>query len=242
MTKGFSLIFSVLIAFVSTAGAVGYMELSNPSGQTISAKPVSVFGEKVRIKLEDGREMNVALTMFAPESAAQLKQWAIEQLAKKDQLFDSEVKRREKVTNKFEKDIPLTNGGVAKGAMKVKEMDGYYDVSLTNRSDFDLSELRFEYRVFSAQDAQAKKDRHDVKYKRKAGVETFSMKKRGQIELTTTPIKLVETELGKGIVWAGGGDLKAEAEMVGVWCRVYYGETIVEEYCRPSMLKEREDW
>lgn len=232
----------VLFGLCGVVFANGYMQLKSPSGQVISAKPINLYGEKVRIQMQDGREMNVALEMFAADSAKQLKDWAIQHLAKNDLLFESEVKRKEKVTRKYEKDVPLTGGGVSKGALKIKEIDGFYEIVLTNRSDFDLKGLRLEYRVFSEQDSQAKKDRHDVRYTRDQGNVELSIPNRQMFECSTDPIELFETELGKGIVWSGGGDLKADAEMIGVWFRVYRGEDILHEYCRPTMLKEREDW
>ena len=69
-----------------------------------------------------------------------------------------------------------------------------------------------------------------------------SVKPRGSIEQKTKPIELVETKLGKGIRWSGGGDLKSKAKMMGVWFRGNYAGKMIGEHSQPSTLPEREDW
>ncbi|MEM1221258.1 MAG: hypothetical protein AAGH40_00735 [Verrucomicrobiota bacterium] len=234
---------SILAAVLIADASVPYRELSSPDGKTIMARPVGVYGDQVNIEINDGRKLNVSVDFFTAEDAKFLKDWALEYLNSKNQLLEYDVKRKEDKTQDYKKDVRLTSGGVAKDALEIEEYDGYYEITLRNRSDFEIDLVRVEYRIFSEQENTAKEDRHDVRYKRKSGILKYAnLNPRDSMTNKTGIVKLVETKLGKGIRWSSGGDLQSKAKMIGVWFRVYYGETMIHEYAQPTVLPKREEW
>ncbi len=233
--------FTLFLMSLSVDAQEVFRELSNPSGQKIKARPIGVFGKKVRIELADHRKMNVGLDMFAKEDAKYLRDWALGLLGEQERLFGVDVVRKEDETKDYKKDVPLTRGGVAKGALRVREFDGYYEIQLENRSEFEIKGARLEYRIFSEQEQTASED-GDVKYLRESGSLNYDLEPHQALMKKTKIIKLVKTKLGKGIVWSSGGDLYAKAKMVGIWFRVYYGDTILYEYVQPTALSQRESW
>ncbi|WP_269526855.1 hypothetical protein [Coraliomargarita parva] len=235
-------LFVAVLAFASLCGAESYQEYKSPDGRSLTARPTGVYGDKVTLEFRDGRTMNVDLSFFAEEDASRLKSWAIQYLAKTNQLLEVTVDRKDDKIKEYKKDVSLVGGGVAKEAMEIIEIAGYYEVELTNKSQFDLTGVKVEYRIFSEQDNRAKKDRHDVTYSRKGGTIEYHLQSQETLEKKTEVIPLKETKLGKGIVWSGGGDLESEAKMIGVWLRVYAAGEMVFEYSKPTNLSEDEDW
>lgn len=219
-----------------------FREFSNAAGQTITVRPVGVFGNEVRIEFKDGREMNVGPDLFQEKDALYLRNWAIAYLGSNDRLLEVRVSRKEDKVKDFKQDVPLTGGGVATGALEIEEYKGYYEITLENRSQFVLDSIHVEYRIFSEQENRAATDRDDVKYLRLSGSMKYAIQPREELTQKTNAVDMVETKLGKGIVWSGGGDLKSKAKMIGVWFRVYNGETIVHEFALPSSITKREAW
>lgn len=220
----------------------GFRLLRNDAGQTIKARPVGVYGDQVRIELEDLRQMNVTLDLFVIADAEYLKEWAISYLAKSGRLLDIEVNRKEVKVSEFTKDVSLTGGGVAKDALEIEEFDGYYEIEVENLSDFKIDGLRVEYRIFSQQDKTAPIKRDDVRYLRESGEISYTLMPRKPVMQKTNAIKMRETKLGKGITWTSGGDIESKAKMIGVWAKFYYKDVEVLEYALPSVLPEREKW
>jgi hypothetical protein len=233
---------TIFILPVLLHGAGAFREFSNAAGQTISARPISVFGEQVRLEFPDGRSMNVALGMFDEKDAAYLRDWAIVSLGETGGLLKVEVSRREDKIKEYKQDVNLTNGGVAKDAMEIKELAGYYVITIENRSEFTLDSLRVEYRMFSEQEKRAAKDSDDVNYQRVSGKIEYTIKPKEKLVNVTQSVKMVETELGKGIRWSGGGDLKSNAKLMGVWVKIFYGEAQLHEYALPNSLANKEQW
>lgn len=219
-----------------------FREFSNPAGQTITARPIGIFGDKVRIEFQDGREMNVGLDLFVEEDAKYLHDWAIEYLSSNDRLLEVSVSRKEDKVKDYKKDVPLTGGGVAEDALEIEEYKGYYEITLENRSQFILDPIIVEYRIFCEEEKRAATDRDDMKYKRQSGTLKYVIQPKEKLQKTTDKVDMVETKLGKGIVWSSGGDLKSKAKMIGVWFRVYNGETIIHEYALPTSIMKREAW
>ncbi|MEM8866873.1 MAG: hypothetical protein AAGC73_01270 [Verrucomicrobiota bacterium] len=240
--KQFYCLCGFILACLGLDAAEPFRELTNPKGQSINARPVGVYGDKIQIEMQDGRKMSVSTSLFSQEDALYLDDWAISYLAGKDQLLKVEAKRKEVRTKDYKKDVPLTSGGVAEDALEVEEFDGFYEVSLTNQSELKIDLLRVEYRIFSEQEDIAQRESEDVRYTRKGGLLEYTLGPRETKMQTTESVKLVETKLGKGIVWSGGGDLKQKAKMAGVWCRVYSGDTMIQEFAQPTVLMKRANW
>lgn len=237
-----STVIYLLVALPVPVLAEAFREFSNEAGQTLKAVPVSVIGKQVLMQFEDGRELKITPSVFDAEGQAFLRQWCIMELARQDRLLDISVRRREVKSDEFEKDVPLVGGGVAKGALRVKEFDGFYEITVENIADFDLADLRLDYRIFSYLEAPGANSKDDVSYLRKSGTEKVSVASWQEATISTESVKLRETKLGKGIVWTDGGDQKSDSKMVGIWLRVYSGGRVVAEFALPSTLPQREDW
>jgi|GEM_PF-5200075 len=235
-------LFCCLLLSTASHAEEPFREFSNPEGATIKARPIGIYGDKVRLEFADQREMNVALDFFSKKDAAFLKQWAIVFLSSQERLLEVDVQRKKVVTADYKRDVKLTDGSVVEDALEIREIDGFYEITLENRSDFDLSSIVVEYRVFSEQDHRGKVDRDDVNYIRAVGSLSYKLAPDAVLTQSTKPVKLEETELGKGITWSGGGELSTDAKLIGIWFRIYSDDSMLLEFAQPSTLPKREQW
>jgi hypothetical protein len=221
-----SLYLSCSIVFLLCAhqlsGQTAFREFSNAAGQTITARPVNVIGEEVRIEFEDGRAMNVSLDAFVEKDAAYLRDWAIMELARRERLLDVVVTR-----NEYEvKDSP--------------EYEGYYFIKIENRSSLPLDLLKVEYRIFT-KEGQAARLRDEARYSRQSGTLDFRSLSVGVHEIRKTEsVRFMESELGQEVLRTGGGDSESKVKLIGIWAKIYYNGKQVHEYALPERLLRNE--
>jgi hypothetical protein len=208
----------------------------------IKARPLSVFGSKVRIELEDRRQMNVDKSIFTKEGSDYLVDWAISELGKSGKLLKLNVTKREEMVKEYTEDVKLTDGTTAKDAMEIEEFEGYYDLIMENESDFPINGMLVEYRTFSEQDKVAAKGRDEVLIKSEAGSLTVDLLPGDETRKSTDVIKMRETNMGQGISYTGGGDTASKAKMIGIWTKFYYKGQLIMEYALPRDIPKRYEW
>ena len=224
-----------------TRSSIGYTEWHSPDGRTISAAPINVIGNQVRIRLSDGREMNVSPSIFTPEDQKRMINWAIGNLAERDALIDISASRIKKKVNSTTKDVPLVGGGVKKDALHIDEFHAYYDMTIKNLSDLAIQSLEINYILYTEQE-QAGSTREDAPIKTKKGSDKTSLDARGETLVRTDPIKMTETDLKGNVRYSSGADDESNAELIGIWLRIYYQGEVVKEYVNPPKLKKDFEW
>lgn len=219
-----------------------FSQWHSPDGRTVSAKPVNVVGDQVRITLSDGRSMNVRPDIFTSDDEKRLTTWAVQHLANRKSLLEISTSRIKKKTNKYTKEAELASGKVKEDGYEITEFDTFYEITISNQSDFSLQDLCVEYRLVSKTDELAKTEKDQFQYTTKSGKLNLNLPPRGEVKSATDKIKLVETELGHGLHYANRGDEESKAELIGIWMRIYYNGEMIDEQIKPTSVQGMLEW
>jgi hypothetical protein len=132
---------------------------------------------------------------------------------------------------------PLSSGGgvAAKAGEKV-----IYELKLQNQSLSDLQKLTVDYQIFVERHKLGEKVGQEPHVDRIAGSKAIDvLTNREPQTVTTDELQLNKGSLGGGWSYVGGGKVKVEDNVVGVWVRVSQDGTVVGEYANPPNVTKR---
>lgn len=217
--------------------------LTDRQGRSIKADVISVTGDKVKIKRDDGQTFDLPLSNLAEADQKNLKAWAARESAKSlpAGALVVEMSRGIFKTEKTEQDVKIVGGGVVKDGIAITEEKWGYNVTITNKTSRPIEGLRAEYRLFATID--------DLRIKEKQGLK----KKAFQSEIETIPalnavvfktetISAIKTKFKGNIVSATSGDTGSRETLSGIWMRIYRGTELVYESAMPEKLATTEKW
>ena len=129
MSMLFTFVKSIKFLFISfcivticcQVSAEEFLELTDTKGRTINAKLIDVVGDKFEVTLSNGKKYLIKKEILREEDQVVLLDSAIKLLAQQNRLFDTEI---------------------------LRVGDGHYQISVTNKSRFDINDLRLEYTYF----------------------------------------------------------------------------------------------
>lgn len=129
----------------------------------------------------------------------------------------------------------VSEGEVSKTAEK-----SAYTVTVENRSRGDIPALDIQYVIYiERQKLGRKKDSDTIeRVSGSAKTEPMSIKVRTQ-SATTNEIELWKRNLTGGYVYVGGGRLKVEDNVAGIWVKVFHEGKQVAEYMNPTTVSKR---
>lgn len=220
-----------LIALATPAGRAELRTFVDQFGRTIKAETVSLDGDTVRIRREDGQLFDLPVAKLSDEDQAYLKTWA----AKNPRAVQSD--------NDAVKSVAPTAASVSLSVTKTKFnvdvtykseywQDSYeewgYNIQLANTTLGPVDGLRVEYNIFGR--LYSSSDQTVV-----AGGQSIDpIASRKNAMFRTKPFRISKS---KAIdVKAYGGQIN------GVWVKLYHGDTLLQEYSTPETLKTREKW
>jgi len=128
--------------------AEAFRVFTDTKNRTITARPINIVGNKIRIEREDGVELNINRDIFTENDQRYLMYWAIKKLSADNRLTIHTKRPYGKVAKKAE-EIVLTSGRVVEDGFRIKQYDGYYQVTIENGSGLTLNNLRAAYILFS---------------------------------------------------------------------------------------------
>ena len=208
--------------------------LTDKQGRSIKAEIVSVDGDKVTIKREDGQTFSLSLETLSDDDRQFLKEWAKKQASLiPSGTIDLQVSRGKFATTEKE-----TNGHTA------YEDKWGYSVTLKNRSMKVIKDLRVRYLLFVKVDAESVKGTQPVPLKRVNGSKVIDVIDGAQtVTFRSDTISMFRYELKPGFIWSGTGSSQPiKDSLVGIWMRVYAGDQLVSEYYNPTTLAKTETW
>ena len=199
-------------------------------GRTIEAKIVAFTGGDKIVIERGGSEFTVPVAMFSSEDQEYIKLWK------------EEHPTAERIDADFRYYVDLERAkGDTEFADKVykderlQTQNWNYDFSVTNNGATDLAELRIAYQVF-IEDIVDKSGNYrmmsvtnskaEMKIDRileEAKIDVLPSKKRADIVKTFALEKYVDRDGGKVAV-------AAQDKVIGLWIRVYKGDTLLGEY------------
>lgn len=223
---------ALLLAF-PPAGTAEVFVLTDTQGRSIKADVISVENDTAKIKRDDGRSFELALSTLADADQTKLRDWAKKQADKplpagaigvvaSRTKFDSE---KSEATVPFI--ITYTDGTVKRETriqVTVNEEWGY-SLTVENRTLQPINGLRLEYKLFSAVDSR--------------GASTLQippLKPRDKVILKTNTVTLTKTHLKGDSVKPVGNQLQ------GVWVRIYKGDDLVHESSTPENISMNNKW
>jgi hypothetical protein len=216
--------------------------LTDKQGRSLKADVISVSGDKVKIKRDDGQTFELPLSNLSDDDQSRLKAWAKTEAAKSlpDDALVVEFSRGKFETTKKDIEVKLVGGGVVKDGMTVTEEKWGYAITLTNRTTQPIENLRTEYILFATVDSVHTEDKGMRKKNYKTAIETIPT--LGKTTFRTETISAVKTKYNGNIVSAKTGESSSRETLFGIWIRIYRGDQLVYENSMPGTLRTTEKW
>ncbi|MFA6288876.1 MAG: hypothetical protein WC661_15955 [Opitutaceae bacterium] len=218
---------------------------TDKQGRSLKAELVSVDGDKVTIKREDGQTFVLSLATLSDDDQKSLKDWAAQQAAKPQPLPPGslvvELSRGVFDTNKKDSDVTLVNGNVVKNGRTTTEEKWGYSVTIQNKTAKALESLRADYRLFATVDSVHVKEKQGLKKKPyQSAINTIPV--MGRIVFRTETISAFKMKYNGNIHSAKTGDTSSRETLSGIWIRIYQGSDLVYETAMPDSLRTTEKW
>lgn len=231
-----------LLAVSSIANAETFT-LTDKQGRSLTADVLSVAGDQVKIKRDDGQIFTLSMATLSPPDQKKLKDWAAEEMSKPlpPGSLQVELSRGIFKTDKQTTDVTVTDGRVIKNGRTTTEEKWGYAITITNKSSAPLEKLRAEYRLFATLDSVHVKEKQGLKKKAyQSPLETIP--ELGRIVFRTETISAKKMKFNGNIYSASTGDTSSREQLSGIWLRIYRGKELVYEASMPENLQLTEKW
>jgi|GEM_PF-1451430 len=224
------------------AGLVGAIELTDTQGRTIQAEILKYHGDRIDIRMGNGRRYTVNLKTLTDESRKAAEEWHKQQLEKMRPPFQVLCKRR-----KFGK-----SENVMPGSRYTTHMVEY-DLTLKNTMMREFDGVEVEYILFVDTGIPPPKDNDGGRFGRgrggppKRGTRKFKkvikrIDRLEQVSFDTDNVLLAENtpRAQPGSRYVSGH--RWEDEMEGIWIRIYVNGVLVQEHAEPESLMKKKSW
>lgn len=215
-----------LAGLASSHSQSEFRDFSNPEGKTVKAQILGVTGDKVKLKLEGGREIETAATYFSKADQDYITEWRTKNASQVKYGFDVEYKRQrtEKETRN-------------EGNVEVTYEKWLYEVIVENVSSADLSGLELQYKIYKS----AKADANEARYRGEGlSREGDYLVLKGKVSLGDLPrlksttvqtgsIPLSKSQLDPDFYYIDGDKSKKKDELDGAWFKIFHGGKEVHE-------------
>ncbi|HSI08576.1 MAG: hypothetical protein ACAH89_04895 [Rariglobus sp.] len=217
--------------------------LTDKQGRSLKADVMSVDGDKVKIKREDGQTFEIPLATLSDESQKDLKTWASKEASRPlpPGSLVVDLSRGVFDTEKKDSDVTLVGGDIVKNGRTTTEEKWGYSVTIQNKTTKPLENLRAEYRLFATVDNVHVKEKQGLKKKAyQSPISTIP--ELGRTVFRTETISAFKMKYNGNIVSAKTGDSSSRETLSGIWIRIYNGKDLVHEACMPDKLSVSETW
>ena len=225
---------SLLLALAAAGLHAETRTLTDRQGRSLKAEILSVNGDQVSIKRDDGQTFTLSLATLSDDDQKALKAWAAKQAAMVPPGGVTLAISRGKFDTKKKDD----------GGMTLSEEQWGYDVTFVNHTSKTLADVRVDYILFVKPDTEPGKDTVAAPLKQRAGSHKIDVVGiRDRVSFRTDSITLYKQQLKPGWIWAKTGSNSAIRDtLYGVWLRAYVGDQLVDEQCSPESLSKTERW
>jgi len=242
-----AVILGLFFGLASTGLHAETRTLTDQMGRSLKAELVSLDGDTLTIKREDGQTFTLSLATLSDDDQKSIKDWAATQVPVKPKPLSPDAIKVTLSRGIFKTDIrkvevKLIGGGTVKNGMTVTEDKWGYTVTLENRTPKPVPALRAEYRLFATvDDIQVKATKKSLKKKAcKTAIEAIP--ELGRTTFQTETISATKTHYNGNIVSAGSGESSSRETLYGIWIRIYDGDNLLYEEAFPGTLKTTETW
>jgi hypothetical protein len=209
--------------------------LTDKQGRSLKADVISVEGDKVTIRREDGQTFTLSLDTLSEDNQTSLKEWA----AKQAKLIPAGNVEVQLSRGHFGTKMKDDGGGII-----MSEEQWGYTATLFNRARKPLNGMRVEYILFVKPDTEPGKDTISAPLKQKPGSKTIdALAPLDSISFRTDSIPIYKQQLKPGYIWGKtGNNSPVKDSLYGIWLRVYVGDQMVDEVVNPESLSKSEKW
>ena len=207
--------------------------LTDNQGRSISAEPLSLGGDFLKIRRSDGQEFTLDIRNLAEADQAKIREWAAAQPAPAPE----EPKKEEPTYVPDMKKVTLAMSRYKGDSVVIYKSTSYthkhqrigYSFSVTNRNIRPISNVRVEYNLFAATYAG------EVTSSVVAGAIDYPVIDFNRTE--TLKGKTAEVCQSKGInISTSGGELR------GIWVKLLVDGVIISEVLPPEDLRNEVRW
>ncbi len=223
--SGFSCLFILLISGVATAEVRTF---TDREGRTIRATLESADATTVDVRMENGRYFTIPREKLSDKDNEFIDIWIYGEMLENERLFLITGRRKDGNDSKSDSTGIIT-----------ETRDGWYDITIENRTGVDLEglEIRYLVRLETTSAGSAGGDRKTEKWE-KGSIEDFKIADRAEDSLSTKKVSLSETRLKPGWRWTSGAPPTARDKLTGLYLAVLVKGEVFREYALPSGLLE----
>ena len=230
------LIFSVLVfslvVFVLPASMSGAtMTLRNTKGADIQAEILSVDGDELTIRRQDGSEFTFGISMLDEASRRKTREWALNHIP--SDAFDVTIRDR-----------PEEKEDMSSESRKVRIERIQFHFDIEYNHNIPLQDLRIEYRVFYSEERMG---RPVNGYSREVvwtdEIKVPLLEPEAEIRISSEkmlPLEESRMHSGWSISRGFGGPVRDRID--GIWMRLYRGDKLLHEHSEPSKTMDRFKW
>ncbi len=240
------LLLALFLGFQSLGSAQG-MVLTDLLGRSITAEPLSLDGDKLTIRRDDGRVFELSLANLIDEDQARIRAWHRNAAANppaaqaqstppaREAAGSSPRPPSRNVVDPSRIELSVSR---FKGATRVlAKFEGYahqhedwgYSLQILNRNLYPAEKIRVEYNMFA-------RPMPDV---------SNPVVVTGAVDLPPIPSGRSEsfrTRTAEVCKRRGSWVYNSGGELRGIWVKIYVDGAVVQEYITPESLRTEEKW
>ena len=205
----------------------GYMELSNPQGETISAEIISVESEWVTLLMAMGSsQIRVEMSKFSEVSQKQLNEWA----QQKSIMQGLEIGISSKTFESNDRDTVDTKREINKVG---------YSLRFTNSTRTNFEGLKIRYLMVVKRQPMAREKAKDyvIQVVRAKG-DVPTIPANSTFKMDSEGVLLEEIGIKPGWRPPEGVQIEAKDELEGIILEVYQGDLLIHSIAKPKRLEK----
>lgn len=206
--------------------------LTDKQGRSIKADVISVDGNQVKIKRDDGQTFELSINTLSEDDQKKLRKWAAEEATRiPPNALKIELSRGVFESRKQEDSATVTT-----------EEKWGYSITVTNQSGKPVGNLKMTYVLFVKPDLEPGKDSSKATFKRTEGKSSIlGIQPMAKTTIRSDTINIYKQRLKPGWVWGKTGNSEMIKDTLhGIWIKVYAGDQLVSEICTPESLMKTE--
>lgn len=220
---------------------------TNLKGQKIEAEIVAVAGDKVTLRLTNGKDYTIPTKSLSLGDQILVDAW----VAKKGKPGAGKPDKStlvipDNVDYRFEFEVDKkrlkkgSKGKVDSGEIQTDEWG--FDVNLQNKSRIDLEGLEMSYRIYVDPEASAKMSLGSPPKFYGGRQKVASVADGAGVIVTAGPVPLLELELDPDFVFNDGSRNDLEDKLEGIWIKVWHGDKKVAEFKSSNSTVKKAKW
>lgn len=220
---------------------------TNQKGVKIKAEITAVAGDKVTLRLANGKEYTISVESLSLGDQIVVKAWEPKE-GKVDagKSGKSTLVVPDNVSYKFEFKADKkrlakgSKGRVDSGELKTDKWG--YEVSIENKSRVNLEGLEMSYRIYVDPEASAKIGFDTPPKFYGARTKVASVADGASVVVTTGSVPLTELELDSDYVFKDGSRNDLEDKLEGIWIKIWHGDKKVAEFKSNKSTVKKAKW